>query len=109
MLFDLRTYRTRPGTLPKQLALYEELGFEAQKRHLGNPAFYGVVESGDVNAYVHLWQYENAADRETRRKALYDDADWLAYRQAGAELGYQTEQHNTLLNPAKFWLPGTRK
>lgn len=105
MLFDLRTYRTRPGTLRQQLDLYAEIGFNAQKKHLGNPVFYGVVESGDVNSYVHLWQYENAADREERRRALYGDTDWLAYREAGAKLGYQTEQHNTLLKPAAFWIP----
>ena len=27
----------RPGTLPQQLKLYEEHGFAAQKRHLGEP------------------------------------------------------------------------
>ncbi len=106
MLFDLRKYRTRPGTLQKQLALYSEMGFEAQKRHLGAPLFYGSVETGDVNSYVHIWKYESAEDREKRRLALYQDADWLAYREAGAELGYQIEQFNTLLKPAAFWNPG---
>lgn len=28
MLIDLRKYRTHPGTLQKQLALYSEMGFE---------------------------------------------------------------------------------
>ena len=103
MLFDLRTYRTRPGTIGKQLALYAEEGYDAQRRHLGDPLFYGVVETGDVNAYVHLWQYQDAADRERRRAALYNDPAWVGYREKGAELGYQTEQQNTLLRPAPFW------
>src|SRR5882724_10790923 len=55
MLFDLRTYRVRPGTLAAQLDLYAREGFAAQGRHLGAPVFYGTVETGDVNAYVHLW------------------------------------------------------
>jgi len=105
MLFDLRTYRTRPGTIAKQLQLYAELGFDVQRRHLGEPVFYGTVESGDVNSYVHLWKYETAADREARRKALYEDAGWRAYREESARLGYQTEQTNSLLRPAPFWLP----
>ncbi len=108
MLFDLRTYRCRPGTIGKQLKLYEELGFRAQSRHLGAPLFYGTVETGDVNSYVHLWAYQDAADREARRAALYADPDWLSYRDRGAELGFQTEQQNTLLRPAPFWSP-TRK
>ncbi|MEH6523527.1 NIPSNAP family protein [Sulfitobacter sp.] len=109
MLFDLRTYRTCPGTIRKQLDLYAKSGFDAQRRHLGDPLFYGTVETGDVNSYVHLWQYKNAADREARRAALYQDADWRAYREAGAELGYQTEQQNTLLRAASFWTPPSNK
>lgn len=105
MLYDLRTYRCRPGTMARQLKLYEERGYAAQCAHLGTPLFYGTVETGDVNAYVHLWAYQDAADREARRAALYRDADWLDYRQQGADLGYQTEQSNSLLKPAAFWRP----
>lgn len=105
MLFDLRTYRTKPGTLGKQLDLYARSGFDVQRRILGDPVFYGVVETGDVNSYVHLWQYENAADREARRIELYLDDEWRAYREEGARLGYQTGQTNSLLRPAPFWNP----
>lgn len=105
MLFDLRTYRCRPGTVTAQLAAYERDGYEAQCQHLGAPLFYGTVETGDVNSYVHLWQFENAADREQRRSELYSDERWLLYRRKSAEAGYQTDQHNTLLKPAPFWRP----
>lgn len=105
MLYDLRTYRCRPGTMPRQLALYAEAGYDAQCRHLGRPLFYGTVETGDVNSYVHLWQYENAANREACRAALYRDPAWRDYRNRGAELGYQVAQENTLLAPAPFWTP----
>jgi hypothetical protein len=108
MLYDLRTYHCRPGTMPLQLALYAEAGYEAQCRHLGMPRFYGTVETGNVNTYVHLWAYENASDREARRAALYADPAWRDYRARGAELGYQTLQENTLLKPAAFWQPPAR-
>jgi hypothetical protein len=103
MLFDLRTYRTRPGTVHLQLEHYAKYGFEVQRRHLGEPLFYGVVETGDVNAYMHIWRYENAGNREERRRALYSDPQWLSYREKSAQLGYQTEQHSMLLTPALFW------
>ncbi|NUU42604.1 NIPSNAP family protein [Tardiphaga robiniae] len=106
MLFDLRTYGVRPGTISNQLALYQANGFEVQRKYLGDPLFYGVVETGDVNSYVHLWRYKDAADREARRSALYLDPAWLSYRQASAAAGFQTAQTNTLLKPASFWLPG---
>lgn len=103
MLFDLRTYRCRPGTMAAQLENYARDGYATQSRYLGIPIFYGTVETGDVNAYVHLWQFRDAADRERRRAALYADKDWLSYRRNSAQNGYQTEQVNTLLKPAWFW------
>jgi hypothetical protein len=105
MLYDLRTYICRPGTVGAQLEFYASKGFATQSRHLGAPRFYGIVETGNVNAYVHLWQFENAADRENRRAALYRDPDWLDYRREGAAAGYQTEQTTMLLKPAPFWTP----
>ncbi|NEI71619.1 NIPSNAP family protein [Rhizobium lusitanum] len=107
MLYDLRTYRCRPGTVSAQLAAYAREGFAAQSRHLGDPLFYGTVETGDVNAYVHLWQFQDAADRERRRAALYTDEQWLAYRRLSAEAAFQTEQTNMLLKPAFFWKAGS--
>ena len=63
MLLDHRTYTVRPGTLRKQLALYEKHGLAAQKRYFGEPLAWLVSETGDVNTYVHIWVYEDAADR----------------------------------------------
>lgn len=105
MLFDLRTYRVRPGTLAAQLDTYARDGYPVQCHHLGSPVFYGTVETGDLNTYVHLWQFRDAADRERKRAALYADENWLAYRRWGAGAGYQTEQTNMLLRPASFWQP----
>ena len=66
MLFDVRTYTCRPGGIRKQMELYLEKGWEAQRRHLGEPLFYGACETGDPNQYVHIWVYENAGDRTGR-------------------------------------------
>ena len=103
MLFDHRTYTCKPGTIKKHLALYEELGMAAQKRHLGEPLFYGITETGPVNTYVHIWVYENAADREKRRAAMQADPDWNAYLQKSAEAGYLIAQENKLMMPAPFF------
>ena len=45
MLLDHRTYTLRPGTLRKQLALYEKHGLAAQKRYFGEPLAWLVSES----------------------------------------------------------------
>ena len=102
MLLDHRTYTVRAGTLRKQLALYEKHGFAAQKRHFGEPFAYLVAETGDVNTCVHIWLYEDAADRARKRAAMMKDPEWLAYIEMNAEAGYLIKQESKLMSPAPF-------
>ena len=102
MLFDVRTYRCKPGTINAHLALYEEFGKEPQFRCLGTPLAYLRGETGDPNEYIHIWMYQNAGDRETRRAALYADAKWLEYIQKSAALGALESQTNKLMIPTEF-------
>ena len=87
MLLDHRTYTVRPGTLRKQMALYEKHGLASQKRHFGEPLAWLVSETGDVNTYVHIWVYEDAEDRNRKRTALFKDPEWLKYLEMNAEAG----------------------
>lgn len=103
MLFDVRTYTCRPGTIGKQMALYEERGLDAQRRHLGEPLFYGVCETGDPNQYVHIWVFENAADREAKRAAMWADPNWQKYAAATGEAGWLVRQENKLMVNAPFF------
>jgi hypothetical protein len=102
MLIDHRTYTVRPGTLPQQLKLYEEFGLVAQKRHLGEPLAYLTTESGELNTYVHIWVYKDAADRAARRAAMAADPEWQAFLKKNAEAGYLIKQENKLMTPAPF-------
>ena len=103
MILDHRIYTCLPGRIKKHMALYEEHGWETQRKHLGEPVVYGAVETGDVNSYVHVWVYEDAADREKRRTALAADPDWQAYLKLSAESGNLVSQVNSLLTPASFF------
>lgn len=105
MLIDHRTYTCRPGTLKKHLALYEEQGWAVQTRHLGQPVAYLMTETGDVNSYVHIWAYADAADRARRRAAMQADPKWAAYLEHSAEAGYLVRQENRLMVPAPFAPP----
>ena len=102
MLLDHRTYTVRPGTIAKQMKLYEEYGLAAQKRHLGEPLAWLVTETGEINTYVHIWVYEDAADRARRRAAMLADPEWQAFLQNSAEAGYLIKQENKLMTPAAF-------
>jgi hypothetical protein len=103
MLLDVRTYTCRPGTIKAHIALYEKSGKTPQTRHLGQPLAYLVTESGNVNQYIHIWVYENAADREKRRAAMWADAEWIAYTKESAQLGALEAQENRLMTPVEFF------
>ena len=105
MLYDVRTYVCRPGTIKAHLALYEQYGLEAQKRHLGEPLAYLQTETGNVNTYIHIWVYKDAQDREQRRAAMQADPDWIGYIKRSAEAGYLQSQNNQLMMPVSFFQP----
>lgn len=102
MLVDHRTYRVKPGTLQPHLEIYERHGFATQVKHLGQPLAYLFTESGELNTFVHLWAYANAADRDARRAAMQADPDWKNYLKLSAEAGYLEGQTTKLMVPAKF-------
>lgn len=61
------------------------------------------VETGDVNSFVHIWRYDDAADRAERRRQLAADPDWQDYLKRSAEAGYLISQINKILTPAPFF------
>lgn len=99
MLYDVRTYVCRPGTIKAHLALYIEHGYEVQRKHLGDPFAYMQTETGNVNSYIHIWAYKDAADRAQRRAAMQADPKWVAYTKISAEAGYLDSQNNQLMMP----------
>lgn len=103
MILDHRTYTCHPGRIKKHMKLYEEFGWEAQRRHLGEPIVYAAVETGDVNSYVHIWVYEDAADRAKKRAAMAADPEWQNFLKLSAESGNLASQVNTILTPAPFF------
>jgi hypothetical protein len=105
MLYDVRTYVCRPGTIKPHLAIYEAHGFEVQKKHLGEPLAYLVTETGNVNSYLHIWAYKDAQDRAQRRAAMQADPKWHAYQKLSGEAGYLLSQNNQLMTPASFFTP----
>jgi len=80
MILDHRTYTLHPGKLNDYLRLYESEGWAVQTEHLGAPYGWFVSHDiGELNQIIHIWKYEDLADRERRRGKLFADPRWLAY------------------------------
>jgi len=102
VLVDHRTYKVRPGTLQRHLDIYEEFGLQAQTRHLGAPLAYMFAESGEINTLVHIWAYDDAADRAAKRARMMADPEWQNYLRLNNEAGYLLQQRTSLMIPASF-------
>ena len=73
---------------------------------LGNLVGYYSTEIGPLNTIVHMWAYEDFADRTKRRAQLAADPRWKAYVSKPAPLIHR--QENRILNPAPFFEPTLR-
>ena len=102
MLVDHRYYRVKPGTVNAHLDLYEKHGFLAQTRHLGQPLAYLYTESGEINTLVHMWVFNDAADRSAKRAAMQADPEWNQFLKLQREAGFLENMRTNLMIPAKF-------
>jgi len=76
MIYELRTYRLKTGTVPTYLRLVEDEGISIQKSHLGQLVGYFFSEIGPLNEIVHVWAYADLGDRDRRRTSLAADPRW---------------------------------
>ena len=102
MIVDLRIYTCRPNRAPEFLAIYQELGWDIQRQHLGRCLGWYTTIEGELNQVVHLWGYESQADREARRGALAADPAWSAYLAAVAKADVLLSMGNRILKPTAF-------
>ena len=99
MIFEIRTYQLKPGTVPNAVQAFAD---KIQNRVKLSPlAGFWHTEVGELNKVVHLWAYESLDERARRRAELWADAEWLAY---AAEVGpLVVDQANQILTPAPFF------
>ena len=103
MLVEQRTYTTHPGKYRDYLSLYEQEGLQIQLRVLGRMVGYYYTDIGELNQIVHMWAYEDLADRTHRRAELMKDANWRAY--AAKMLPLLQSQTSKIMIPAPFFEP----
>jgi len=105
MIVEQRCYTIKGGSAPQFWALYEQYGLKVQRRVLGNLIGHYVTDIGELNIIVHMWAYENYADREARREKLGAEADWKVYLAKSREMGLIIKQENSVLKAAPFFDP----
>lgn len=100
MIYEMRTYRMKVGTVAAYLRLVEDEGIAIQRGHLGQLVGYFFSDIGPLNEIVHVWAYADLNDRDARRAKLAADPRWqdfLPKIQALIEV-----MENKILKPAAF-------
>jgi len=103
MIIDLRIYTCLPNKVADFVALYEKEGWDIQKKHLGRCYGWFTTIEGELNTIVHMWAYDDQADRERRRAAMAADPAWAAYLKKVADTGALVKMQNRIVKPTAFF------
>lgn len=72
-LYELRTYTLYVGKMAEATKLYQEIGFPALHAggHDKNLVGYFQGDTGVINQLVHLWKFEDDADRRAHWAGVF--------------------------------------
>jgi len=102
MIVDHRTYTCHPGKLNDFLAIYQEKGLPVQLRTLERMVgWYTSMDIGPLNQVVHMWAFDDLADRAARRAKMAADPEWAVYLKAATPLLINME--NKILSATSFF------
>ncbi len=74
MIYEVRTYRLKPRTMPGFIEAFGE-AYEYRKEFSPLSAFF-YSEIGPLNQVIHIWPYENAAERDRIRGEAAAPGKW---------------------------------
>ena len=100
MIYEVRTYTLRPGTLAEFEERYEKR-LPLREKHSKLGAFWH-TEFGPLNQVIHVYSYDDLQHRTRVRAAMAQDAERNAMP-GGAE--FVVEQEAEIMNPAPFMRP----
>ena len=78
-LYELRTYTLHVGKMAEAVKLYQEIGFPALQKGGQDKKLVGYFQSdtGTINQLVHLWKFDDDADRRAHWVAVYANRDFV--------------------------------
>ncbi len=101
-LYEMRTYTLKVGKLPEAVSHYQTLGWPAlEKGGFGAKLVgYFIADTGTINRLVHLWKFDDDADRRAHWARLFQDDDFMNF--AGNFRPLVMTQEVELLNAAPW-------
>ncbi len=80
-LYERRTYTLQVGKMPEAIRLYQSEGWPALEKggFADKNCGYFISDVGTLHQLVHLWKFDDDADRRDFWKRLYADEEFLAF------------------------------
>jgi hypothetical protein len=76
MIYDMRTYDLKPGTVAKYMDAVREVALKIREDHGVKLAGWYYTDIGQLNRVVHIWAYKDYAHFEKARDAVKNDPRW---------------------------------
>jgi hypothetical protein len=76
MIYELRTYTVKPGTIGDVVKAASTVSRDIRKDDFGKLEGYWLTEIGPLNQVMHLWSYSDFAERARLRAELAKNARW---------------------------------
>ena len=99
-IYELRTYTVTVGKMNDVIALYKAEGWPALSKHPQKLCGYFTGDIGALNQLVHLWKFDDDADRRAFWAGVLADPDFLAF--VGKLRPLLREQSNKLMMAAPW-------
>ena len=78
-IFELRTYTVIVGKMAEVVELYKTQGWPALAKQPDRLVGYFTGDIGALNQLVHLWKFEDDADRRAFWAGVFGDAEFMAF------------------------------
>ncbi len=78
-IYELRTYTVVVGKMTDVVELYKSTGWPALSKHPKKLAGYFTGDVGAINQLVHLWKFDDDADRRAFWAGVFGDPDFMAF------------------------------
>ncbi len=101
-IYELRTYTLQVGKMAEAVEIYQSLGWPAIEPHQDKLVGYFTGDIGALNQIIHVWKFDDDADRRAFWARLYDDEAFMTFARAFRPL-IQDQQNKLML--AAPWGP----
>ena len=78
-LYELRTYTLFVGKMGEAVRIYQELGWPALEPYKDKLVGYFQSDAGALNQLIHLWKFDDDADRRRHWSTLYGDEAFMRF------------------------------